>query len=116
MSSFGPVCRFGQNLRVGFACDGICAGGNWHGTGGYYVLTNDIPLWKRAAFIYSLFVLMLAALLSAINAAWTCFSDGLEEPRVIQYQKIRRSGARIDREAYVYHVVGADIDGSSLEK
>jgi len=67
-----------KNLRVGFACDAPkgCSGGNWHGTGGYYVLTNDVPLWKRAAFIYSIFVLMLAALMSAMNAARSCVEDG----------------------------------------
>lgn len=65
-----------KNLRVGFACDGTCSGGGWHGTGGYFVLTNDVPMWKRAAFIYSIFVLLLAALLSAINAVWSCVNTG----------------------------------------
>eukprot|EP01035_Chromulina_nebulosa_P020003 gene20003-25976_t len=38
-----------RHLRVGFACDGQCDGGTWHGTGGEFVLTDEIPAWKRAA-------------------------------------------------------------------
>jgi hypothetical protein len=57
-----------KSLRVGFACDGECSGGDWHGSGGYYVLTEDIPAWKKALFIYSIFILLLAALLSVIKA------------------------------------------------
>ena len=30
-----------QNLRVGFACDGECSGGGWHGTGGIYDRQNQ---------------------------------------------------------------------------
>jgi hypothetical protein len=63
-----------KNMRVGFACDGSCSGGDWHGTGGYYVLTDDIPAWKKAMFIYSIFVLLLAALMSAINTVRSYYS------------------------------------------
>lgn len=81
-----------KNLRVGFACDGVCTGGIWHGTGGYFVLTNDVPLWKRAAFIYSLFVLLLAALLSAINAVWTCtHTSSNNHPLIIKDRSYRYS-------------------------
>jgi len=66
-----------KNMRVGFACDGTCSGGDWHGTGGYYVLTDDIPAWKKAMFIYSIFILLLAALMSTINAVRSYYA--LEE-------------------------------------
>ena len=49
-----------DNLRIGFACNGECSGGGWHGTGGNFVLTNDGPLWQRAVFIYAVFFLLLS--------------------------------------------------------
>lgn len=62
-----------KNLRIGFACDGVCSGGDWHGSGGYFVLVDDIPAWRKALFIYAIFVLLLAALMSTINAVRSCY-------------------------------------------
>jgi hypothetical protein len=65
-----------KNMRVGFACDGTCSGGSWHGTGGYYVLTDDIPAWKKAMFIYAIFILMLSGVMSTINAVRSYYAAG----------------------------------------
>ena len=64
-----------DNLRIGFACNGECSGGGWHGTGGNFVLTNDGPLWQRAVFIYAVFFLLLSAFMAIINLVWSCVSD-----------------------------------------
>ena len=56
-----------DNLRIGFACNGECSGGGWHGQGGNFVLTNDGPLWQRAVFIYAVFFLLLSAFMAIIN-------------------------------------------------
>lgn len=59
-----------DNLVVGFACDGTCSGGDWHGSGGDMVLTSDLPYWKRIGFIYSIFILLLMMVFSAIGAVY----------------------------------------------
>lgn len=57
-----------ENLRVGFACnDRYCSGGDWHGTGGDIVLTEEVSLWKQIAFIYSFFIMLLALLFTVIS-------------------------------------------------
>eukprot|EP01034_Spumella_vulgaris_P027712 gene27712-34475_t len=68
-----------ENLRVGFACNGACEGGSWHGTGGYFVDTTILPSWKAGALIFSLFLMMLLNLLSWMNYAWEHYSDKVAE-------------------------------------
>lgn len=97
-----------KNLRVGFACDGDCSGGDWHGSGGYYVLTSDIPLWKRALFIYSIFILLLAALLSAISAVRSFYklkddAHGDKKPLLDRYYG---RGEGVGRAGGIYQQIG----------
>lgn len=35
-----------ENLRIGFACDGTCQGGTWHGTGGLFEIEVRFALSK----------------------------------------------------------------------
>mmetsp|Transcript_6402 Transcript_6402/g.26921 ORF Transcript_6402/g.26921 Transcript_6402/m.26921 type:complete len:521 (-) Transcript_6402:80-1642(-) len=43
------------NLRVGFACDGTCSGGSWHGRGGALDGAADLAdsTWARVALVFS---------------------------------------------------------------
>ena len=59
-----------DNLVVGFACDGTCSGGDWHGSGGDMVLVDDLPFWKRIGFIYSIFILLLMMVFSALGTVY----------------------------------------------
>lgn len=68
-----------ENLRVGFACEGECEGGNWHGKGGY-VDVDDPSVWAQ--------LLVAFATLSIIGMlAHACY----------RYAKVRRR----QRRAYV---------------
>jgi len=44
-----------ENMRVGFACDGTCSGGDWHGKGGFLELEQSAQ-WGN--FIFVAFVAM----------------------------------------------------------
>eukprot|EP00607_Mallomonas_marina_P007470 CAMPEP_0182416780 /NCGR_PEP_ID=MMETSP1167-20130531/1133_1 /TAXON_ID=2988 /ORGANISM="Mallomonas Sp, Strain CCMP3275" /LENGTH=538 /DNA_ID=CAMNT_0024589841 /DNA_START=118 /DNA_END=1734 /DNA_ORIENTATION=+ len=57
-----------QNMRLGFACQGRCAGGNWHGVGGF-ALVKESPVWIRGALILLLFMLMTAMLYLGMEQA-----------------------------------------------
>ncbi len=37
------------------------------------MLTEDVSVWKRGVFIYSLFVIMVIMLMTAISAVWNTF-------------------------------------------
>lgn len=56
-------------MRVGFACDNLCAGGSWHGKGGEYVLNDPSSKWRHGLLIFILFFLLLGMLITAINIA-----------------------------------------------
>ena len=65
-----------ENLRVGFACEGECEGGGWHGKGGY-VDVDDPSVWAQ--------LLVAFAALSVIGIlAHACY----------RYAKIRRRTKR----------------------
>ena len=49
-----------DNLRVGFACDGVCAGGSWHGEGGF-VIMNDSETWQRFTLLAAIGFLLIGA-------------------------------------------------------
>lgn len=66
-------------MRVGFACDGLCDGGTWHGTGGDYVFSDDLPMWKRGLFIYAIFIALVGILLSVVNTSRMCLELDLED-------------------------------------
>lgn len=40
------------NLRVGFACDGTCNGGTWHGKGGY-IDVDAVSTWARLLLVFA---------------------------------------------------------------
>jgi len=42
-----------DNMRVGFACDGKCTGGSWHGSGGFLEVTRP-STWMEMAFLTSM--------------------------------------------------------------
>jgi len=96
-----------DNLRIGFACNGECSGGGWHGTGGNFVLTNDGPLWQRAVFIYAVFFLLLSAFMALINLVWSCVSgdededDGGGGGRDSRYKSVARMRSNRDGEATI---------------
>ena len=65
-----------ENLRVGFACEGECEGGGWHGKGGY-VDVDDPSVWAQ--------LLVAFAALSVVGIpAHSCY----------RYAKIRRRTKR----------------------
>ena len=65
-----------ENLRVGFACEGECEGGGWHGKGGY-VDVDDPSVWAQ--------LLVAFAALSVVGIlAHACY----------RYAKIRRRTKR----------------------
>ena len=39
------------NKRVGFACDGTCSGGTWHGVGGYVEVEEKASTWLKYALL-----------------------------------------------------------------
>ena len=40
-----------SNKRVGFACDGTCSGGTWHGVGGYLDVEEKASTWLKYALL-----------------------------------------------------------------
>jgi hypothetical protein len=83
-------------MRIGFACDGECDGGTWHGSGGYFILNNEVSVWKRGAFIYAFFVLLLMGLMSLMNHVWiNCVSTSSERRRLIDRDAKYRSFERV---------------------
>merc|ERR1711939_529513 len=45
-------------MRVGFACDGACSGGDWHGVGGYTEFMGDNP-WQDLMMLVATTTLIL---------------------------------------------------------
>ena len=86
-----------ENLRIGFACDGQCSGGDWHGTGGYLILVTELPYWKKTIFIYGSFVLLLIVISSIIGAMWKCN----KENHMLLHGKNNSINGTIDKSRYM---------------
>jgi len=48
-----------ENLRVGFACDGACSGGDWHGKGGFLELDPRTSEWKAFTVMSGMIVTLV---------------------------------------------------------
>ncbi len=86
-----------ENLRIGFACDGQCSGGDWHGTGGYLILVTELPYWKKTIFIYGSFALLLIVISSIIGAMWKCN----KETHMMLHGKNNSINGTIDKSRYM---------------
>lgn len=78
-----------EHMRVGFACQAACEGGDWHGVGGY-VEVDGPPMWQQvmvalsaaslvASFLYTGPVAVWGAaqlLVGVLVAAWTAARAG----------------------------------------
>ena len=56
-----------ENLRVGFACQGECKGGNWHGKGGY-VEVDEVSVWAQLLLAFA--ALSIVSILSYVSTAY----------------------------------------------
>jgi len=61
-----------ENMRVGFACDGTCSGGDWHGKGGFLELEQSQE-WLKFTFLA-----MLVLSLSTIVYLASSFAPSLQ--------------------------------------
>jgi hypothetical protein len=77
---------------------------------GYFVLTNDVSLWKRAVFIYSLFVLLLAMLMAGINVVWSAIfmRKGHYGKSELQPSRASRADRREQRSRHEYAAINSD--------
>jgi len=55
-----------ENMRVGFACDGTCTGGDWHGKGGFLEL-EESQEWLKFTFL-GLLVLSLSTIVYLVSS------------------------------------------------
>jgi hypothetical protein len=55
-----------ENMRVGFACDGTCSGGDWHGKGGFLELEQSQE-WLKFTFL-ALLVLSLSTIVYLVSS------------------------------------------------
>mmetsp|Transcript_48670 Transcript_48670/g.71116 ORF Transcript_48670/g.71116 Transcript_48670/m.71116 type:complete len:556 (+) Transcript_48670:50-1717(+) len=55
-----------ENMRVGFACDGTCTGGDWHGKGGFLEL-EEAQEWLKFTFL-GLLVLSLSTIVYLVSS------------------------------------------------
>uniref|UniRef100_A0A7S3JN10 Peptidase A1 domain-containing protein n=1 Tax=Aureoumbra lagunensis TaxID=44058 RepID=A0A7S3JN10_9STRA len=59
-----------DNLRVGFACQGQCNGGSWHGRGGY-VDVDDVSTWAQLLLAFA--ALSIISILAYVIALYFRF-------------------------------------------
>ncbi|KAJ8603599.1 hypothetical protein CTAYLR_004854 [Chrysophaeum taylorii] len=80
-----------DNLRIGFACDGTCNGGNWHGKGGY-VDVDAISTWAQLLLGFAaLSILAILAYVLTLYAKWLASTLLLLEQQQQQQQQQQQS-------------------------
>ena len=56
------------NMRIGFACDGTCSGGSWHGVGGYVEVDEaTASTWLKYAFLGTVVLVISAVVYLSFN-------------------------------------------------